>query len=536
MSDAIEEVEVITAEPATSWTSMPFNERLGKLRGDIYEEDVYQSWHQTQQGKFVLHPCVRYMVNEHKPKDYQKLALEYPHASATDTTRIAYTRSITDGIADRQLVTSVGKYLSRHWPEVPDHVRRDAQALFTPDHMYFVHTVEEFIQAVECGPRSCMASIYGSIEFDRDDHARMLRWFKNKQLTEPPWHTHPYSSYLPENGWSMALRRGNTGNIDGRALVLEFGGTKQFVRTYRRHLTDPTGWSDADHSLHAWLIHAGYTHVSEWPVGAKWYTPEFEDSDDIRGPYIDGDNRSVYYNPDTQTSTLCYRSNRTHWFENTNGKNIEGDYSHDDEHDADDDDDQDRETCEACDGSFHCDDMTWVGRNNETHVCDRCQADDFIEVRGAVRSGHNGAYSRYYINNNDAVEVKGRHYWIDPEWPPESVVELENGDWAREDDVVCIGGDYYLDDDPEVIKLAEEDPDTGDNYGLKNDCYKSADGEWFASEDHYLECRPSEEEEDGAEEIAEDLNEEFEMELAPTPKLQFSNMYSIVMTPRLQPY
>ena len=99
----------------------------------LYERYTEHDWFFDLRGRFSLHPVVEHLVKAYRPNDWQQLLLEHPHASESDPNRLAYTRDEAAGKADRQTITSVGKYIKRHWPALPDHVLRDAAALYVPD-------------------------------------------------------------------------------------------------------------------------------------------------------------------------------------------------------------------------------------------------------------------------------------------------------------------------------------------------------------------------------------------------------------------
>lgn len=433
----------------------------------------YKFWHANLQARFDLHPSVVRMVEKYKPKDYLQLALEYPHVSEKDSSRLAYTRSDADGANDRQLVTSIGKYLSRHWPNIDDHLRRDAQAAFTPDALVIYDTLPEIIRAIEEGPRSCMASVYGSIPFKSEDKEKMRLWFADKNNPEPDWGLHPYSAYLPEYGWSIATRTTPEGRIDGRALVYKDGKERVFLRTYQRHKTDPTGWSETDFTLREWLIHQGYVLVTSWPEGARLHTPYDQWARKISAPYVDGGCQTVEFDGD-KTSYFSATS-WTHQLTDTSGFVLGRDQ-----------DDEDTEYCPDCDEHYPSDDMVCVGRHEDYLVCQGCRDDNYVWVRGA---DSRRSFREYYAHENNTDECG--NYTIDTEYPPEGVVQLDDGGWAEIDDCVCINGDYYLEDDDDVVCLEEND-NLDDSYGLKRYCYE-VDGKYWKDEDHYLEFNPPEE-------------------------------------------
>jgi len=221
---------------AFMWTiTMNLNE-LFEIASQL--KNVHE-WHAREQLQSPLHPAIVKAINEHHlvPIDAQQLVLEWPHVSE-DTLRLAFTRSIEHGALNRQTLTSVGKYLTRHFPDAKSNVLRDIASLYTVSGCEFTdRTTEAYILAVLDGPSSCMRWS----DQDRDDLS-----------------THPYQVYGPELGWHMAIHRIDQ-KIWGRCLCLEHGDRKIFVRSYHG---DPLGqqYSQSDVGLEAWLKEQGYEH------------------------------------------------------------------------------------------------------------------------------------------------------------------------------------------------------------------------------------------------------------------------------------
>ena len=446
----------------------------------------YKSWHAEQQSLHALHPSVALMLSRQLPKDYVQLALEYAHVSEKDATRLAYTRSEADGVNNRQLVTSIGKYLARHWAHVEDHLRRDVQAAYSPDTLVIHNTTPEIIRGIEEGPRSCMASVYNSIPFKDYHREQMQEWFKDPEhQNEPPWDIHPYSAYRPEYGWSIALRITPAGAIDGRALLYKDGADMVFLRTYRRNRTNPDGWSETDFTLTEWLKYQGYKEIDSWPDGAKLHTPD-KGRGCIFAPYIDGECKGVSFDGVTTSVIVSCKSDSSHWCENTSALVDER------EDDCCDDDD-DRRYCESCDEYYDADQMCHAGRDGGVYICEGCRDNDYTWVRGSDAYARSG-YRNYYILNENAGEILRTGDYVDPEYLPDNIVQLENDDYAEINDCVCIDGDYYLDDDPNVVSLEDPDGNLEYGHGLKTDCYRAEDGTWWTDETHYLEHNPVEEE------------------------------------------
>ena len=435
-------------------------------------------WHKRLQDKFPsMHPAVVLMVDKYHPvTSLAEVVLEWPHVSETDITRLAYTMNDNHGQSDRQTVTSVGKYLAKHWAHVPDHTRRDIQSRFTPDDLYFVNTLPEMIHAVEVGPRSCMQGGYGSIAFKQQHYIEMMAWREDPTEDEPEWEDHPYSCYDPAHGWKMALRKSSNGGINGRALVLETAEHKVFVRTYARP-TAVGGMSETDHGLQSWLESQGFNKERSWPHGAKLNCPPVGGT--IRAPYLDGDASHVCQSSH-DVFVLCAESDAGYKCDNTDGTadevNTDEDY-------------EDHRDCDDCGDSTNCDELYSVGREGDAQVCPHCYRHHYTEVRGSPRvsNSRRSGYSEYAIRDGDACEVHNCNYSIDPDNPPDDVVCLADGDWAEQDDCVCVNGEYYLCDDEDLVALAEESPD-GDNYGWKDDCWTChATGNWYHEDTESVE-------------------------------------------------
>ena len=465
-------MEPITAEvvPAEPWDKELFNYAARQIIRDAQDGVTgAMIWHYHLQKKYDLHPTVTLML-KHPPHDYKKMLLEWPHVSETDTERLAYTRTVKDGEADRQLVTSIGKYLAKHWPQISDHERRDALMLYTPDKMNFIHTVAEFVEAANNGPSSCMAhnDRNGGYRFD---HKAMVAWLEDKTKPEPDWTEHPYSCYDPKHGWLMAVRHGVHG-IDGRAVLLHHDDQKIFVRTFARNKDEPfSGYSHADQMLEPWLKAQGYKHVSEWPEGAKLTTSRTKGTyGNWRAPYLDGGNQTAALYDAGETLIIAEDGELS--CNNTSG--IASDRENDD------DDEDNQECCECCDRYYDRDGMYWAGRDESTHVCENCLENNYTDVRGRNNVSGRG-YITYYVENDTAYEVYNCDYYVDENHLPENIVPLEDtgGDYgyAERDDCVCIDDAWYPSDDDEIVQV-EEDHEENGLWALKDDCWIDGNDKW----------------------------------------------------------
>lgn len=425
-------------------------------------------WHAQLQERFPLHPVVVHALKSETstPADWMQLVLEWPHVSETDETRLAYTRNERDGGSDKQTITSIGKYLSRHWPHVGDHIRRDWAGVHTTDTFHWSKTTPEIIAQLELGPRSCMQSSYGTIPFRERDVQMMDAWRADNTQPEPDWDRHPYAAYAPQYGWKLATRRkGNS--VDGRALTLDREHGKLYVRTYSRP-ADEGSYSGSDHKLEAWLEAQGYEKKRQWPQGAKLARLTHPTKDGILAPYLDaGDSEDSRVADEVDHIAL----DREGEYEcrNTDGTvdyvERAGSVGH----------------CGECHAEvLEGDDYTYVDRDDATLVCSCC-AEGFTRVHGQGWSGPR----QYYIPSGDAICVYGEYY--DPDHIPDGaeIVQLEDGGWASYDDVARIDGRYYDIDDPEVLVVEEECTDEGHCYALRGDCWEDFEGRWHRDDIDY---------------------------------------------------
>ena len=414
------------------------------------EAGIPHFWHISLVARFKLHPVVELML-AYRPADLQQLVLEWPHISETDSNQLAYTRDDTKGIADVQTTTSIGKYVARHWPLLPDHIRRDVCSLYTADECFFVEPcVKAFAIIVDTGPTSCMQGGWNG---------------------RGHWKIHPYTVYDPALGWGMAARRSN-GQIDGRALTYTCpdSGNKTFVRAYSRN---ESGYSQGDVALASWLTSQGFTRANSFE-GAVIARVETQYGG-LVAPYIDGGAQNIEYNTDRTFTITVYDGD--YQCNNTDG-------TADDVEEEDSEREDYRGACQDCGASvYEGDDYIYTGRHEEDLVCSSCE-DNYTRATGANR--HGGTHE-YHVHNDNTVECNGEYY--DSENLPSNIMQLEDGDWfdSEEDNYCIIDDEYYLCDDSRVVCCADEE------WRMKDDGIK-VDDEWYDAEDdeNIVECSDGE--------------------------------------------
>jgi hypothetical protein len=408
-------------------------------------------------NKYKIHPVVARIISEGvRPADWHQLLLEWPHVSTEDETLIAYTRDEVKGKADVQTRTSIGKYLSRHWSHVPDHVRRDWAGIFHPAKYEMRDTMEGIISGVELGPQSCMKSSFGHIPFNSADNEQLRYWQKDHSATVD-WHKHPYSVYDPGLGWRMAVRldADRPDIVMGRALVFvnDDNATKVFVRSYQRNSAGDNANSGSDEKLETWLRDQGAHKHSSWLDGTPVLHMEHPKGG-LMMPYLDGDTqlaelRDGYVYIESDGNILCDNVDGTCSEENGIG------------------------ACEDCgDTVFEGDDYLYAGLNEDRLVCSCCR-DSYIFVKG---EGSHGILE-YHVHDDSSVEVNNR--WYDKNNLPDFIVRLGNGDYAHSDDAAYIESqdEYYLTEDDAVCCTADSD------WEMRYECVKCADDKWRLATD-----------------------------------------------------
>lgn len=418
----------------------------------IARDIVYRTreWHYREQRKHKLHPAVLHIFDYYNPVNWTQLLLEWPYVSDTDVTRLAYTRSEQDGIADRQVITTVGKYLKRHWPDIPDHVIRDAVAKYaTALEFRIQRTTAEIVNAVQEGPSSCMQWE----DCDVDSHG-----------------FHPYEHYDPKYGWHVAIGI-KEGRIQSRALLMQRDNNpnarKYFVRTYQRK--EGETYSQPSDEMIQWLKNQGYEHRHSWDGERLKYIDKgrYSEEDEIYAPYLDGGSQHVTIERELDQATGSYVkflriTGEDDGDYNCTGTNGTAEYV-------------EGCTCEDCGSRIRDDERYTVGAY-ENRMVGNCCIDDYTHVTG--RRGN-----EYYVANGEAVEVDGDYYDVNYLYEND-IVELHDGEYAKEDDCVMIDNEWYRTEDDSVVC------DHRGDYQLLDNCVELHNGD-YALEDETWECAGS---------------------------------------------
>ena len=368
-----------------------------------------------------IHEAIYKAWDMAEPADVEQLVMEWPHAAKEGPHKIAYTRDEKYGEADRQLVLSVGKYLTRHFPALSSDTIRDISAMYCEAKFGFVRTMPEMLEIIKHGPGSCMSG--NEAEFSQTDGR------------------HPYEAYDPEHGWHMAYVKEGT-QFTGRALLND----NTFVRTYRGN-PKQSAYSDTDERLNSWLREQGYAKARNW-VGFSLKRIPVSNNCGFLAPYLDGDDKDVEVS-----------SKALHIVGSGDGEYICNETMGDAEA-------RGGLTCDNCDDRMHEDDSYSVYRDGSSCVCGHCYENQFTIVIG--RRGET-----YAISNDDAIEVDGE--WYDSSFLDDNeIVQLYDDEYAHVNDTVYIEScDAHYPSESELICYTQ-----AGEYELCNDCVELENGEW----------------------------------------------------------
>jgi hypothetical protein len=395
-----------------------------QYRGADYREMIQANaytfdWFANLAAARDFHPIIADILDAGiAPRDLPALVGEFPHVSREDKNAIAYCQ--TEEKARRGVYTraKMGRFIARHFPALGDDgVRSYVSQWQTRNSVEFVSTVGGIIHAAQNGPHSCMS-------YDK-------------------WDIHPYSVYDPALGWKMAIRRDDSGQIVGRALIYQ----KVFVRTYL-WAGRGTYAASGDDVLRDYLIAQGYSFESGWPTGTR--IARIEGNGGLVCPYIDGCNDGV-----SDRGTYLALALRGEY----DGATQTGCIADDD--DDDDDDDEDYFTCEDCNDRERLDE-SWSAHGGSMMVCNHCAQHSGRWRYVEIRTGHRNQYTEETLMPASECHcVNGE--WFHEDNMPEDVVCLDSGDYVSIDDAIYIESwneyvhvDRCTGDDAEFVQPADE--------------------------------------------------------------------------------
>lgn len=393
---------------------------IDTLAGVLYRRPAFEHlWHSREQDRYPMHPAVREAVMLAAPINWHLLVLQWAHVSIQDASRLAYTRSVEHGAADRQTVTSIPKYLAQHFPNLQSHIVRDICAKFGSHEFQITHDIEQMLEWLAKSPKSCMVN--------RD-------WQSGE--------FHPYRAYDPKFGWGMAVRI-ESGEIMARALINE--NSKSFIRSFGA-VNNDLGHSQCDSALNSWLQAQGYSYDNCWS-GLKLARIQSDHS--FVAPYLDGNTQNV----SDEGDHLLICQDGEYECTNTDGYSSETNCSY----------------CEDCDSRIHRnDEASYVGRFEDRLVCESCLDHSYVFAYGA---GGN----QYFANESDCTYI-GDYYYVDRYFDDNGIVcAVDVNENMHQDDCVYLEtrGDWVSADCSYAVYC--EDTSTHEH---ADDCILTEDGDY----------------------------------------------------------
>jgi hypothetical protein len=233
---------------------------------------------------------------------------------------------------------------------------------------------------------------------------------------------------------------------------------KYYVRTYAKPSNG--GYSETDNGMENWLAEQGYHRRCDWQEGER--LAYHETCDHFLAPFLDGGEKRVTIDVGNRCVVV----------------DSDGEYVCDQTGGCPTDDSGDYFDCEDCGDRTSEDDGYWIGRGEDTRVCESCLNNDYTYVYG--RRGH-----QYYVHNDNAVYVDSQSESYDVDYLDDNeIVELNNGEYAPLDEAVEVDGDWYHIEDERICRTEDTD-----EFLLVNDgCWQCEEsGNWYTDSIDFVE-------------------------------------------------
>jgi len=351
----------------------------------------------------------------------------YIHQATSDPLKIAYTPSPEYGRADRQVVTTVGRFLTKHYRErFTDLQIRDIvdehRARYGEPRVHFAFSADAIERVYTTGPSSCMS--YSADAFRTPEHP--VRVYDGPDTV-------------------LACIESTPGKYTARCVVRLDRQPMTFSRVY------------GDGALLKERLRAfGFVEDPDWSLDGVRLRLVLDRGAPLC-PYIDGSGIAC-----NDGEFLVIGSGRL-CCQQTNG--YAGRVEEDEE-------DEEGFRCSHCDDWDDGDEnRTW----EEESICDHC-AENYY-----VRAVCNRRGDMYYVRDNRVIEADGEYYRDDPDvLDAHDIVQLHDGDYTGNSCVyVEDRGEYYREHDACKPRGRRE-------YFCTDDCTE-IDGEWIHDDD-LAEC------------------------------------------------
>jgi len=208
--------------------------------------------------------------------------------------------------------------------------------------------------------------------------------------------------------------------------------------------------------MDTWLREQGYRKENYWEDGER--LAYHEANDHFLAPYLDGGEKKVTI--DAGAKALVIDSDGEYTCDQTGGCPTY-------------DNDEDYFECDDCGDRTSNDDGYWVGRQEDTQVCDDCRSNHYQYAYG--RRG-----AQYYVHEDNAVYVESNSEHYDQDYLGDNnIVELDNGDYEDVENAVEVDGDWYHIDDERICRTE----DTDEFMMVDDGCWQCAEsGNWYTDD------------------------------------------------------
>lgn len=296
---------------------------------------------------------------------------DFIHMSYGKPGQVAYTASPEHLAQDRQTITTLGRYLSRRFPELPSYLIAALGNRFARTNNFselkFARTRDEIRYVYENGPGSCMGK--GVDNFSTDG-------------------VHPAEAYASGH-WAVAYAENANGDITARAVVSTKNPEDQRYSTIYGNedllttLLENEGWKPGidftDHEFLAIKVDGEYV-----------------------GPYVDGTNATVYTIPGKPSRLVIHPSATLTGCsvgETQNSHDSGGFFA----------DGGDREDCESCGRRVNTEIENYLRDRDGDLICDECLGDDYVE---ASDGNHWETTFAVHVDSPDLTKTADGKYFI----------------------------------------------------------------------------------------------------------------------------
>jgi hypothetical protein len=142
------------------------------------------------------------------------------------------------------------------------------------------------------------------------------------------------------------------------------------------------------------------------------------------------------------------------------------------------DDSGDYFDCEDCGDRTDDNDGYWIGRGEDTRVCESCLEHNYTYVYG--RRGN-----QYYVHQENAIWVESDSESYDVDYLSDNeIIELNNGEYEKLENAVEVNGDWYHVDDDRICRTE----DTDEFLLVDDGCWQCThSGEWYTDSVDFVE-------------------------------------------------